>query len=113
MKRKTITTTEEYDENDKLKTKITETTDEEDNGYIYPWNQSVAYGIECMGELCETENMYSQKEIDALVASYKIQIVELTAENKRLKNEMDGIRQDYLYQKGMADGMKILVGYDR
>ena len=36
MKRKVTTITEEYDNEGKLKTKITETTEEEDTGYIYP-----------------------------------------------------------------------------
>ena len=36
MKRTTTTTTEEYDKDGVLKTRITETTEEEDSGYIYP-----------------------------------------------------------------------------
>lgn len=36
MKRKTTIITEEFDENGKLINKITETTEEEDGGYIYP-----------------------------------------------------------------------------
>ena len=36
MKRKVITTTEEFDAVGNLKTRITEETEEIDNGYIYP-----------------------------------------------------------------------------
>lgn len=36
MKRKTTTVTEEYDDKGNLTSKTTETTEEEDNGYIYP-----------------------------------------------------------------------------
>ena len=36
MKRKTTTTTEEFDENGVLKLKTTEVTEEEDSGFIYP-----------------------------------------------------------------------------
>lgn len=36
MKKVTTIVTEEFDENGTLKNKITETTTEEDNGYIYP-----------------------------------------------------------------------------
>ncbi|MGL6197804.1 MAG: hypothetical protein ACRC3H_02605 [Lachnospiraceae bacterium] len=36
MKRKTVTTTKEYDKDGKLISEITETVVEEDNGYIYP-----------------------------------------------------------------------------
>lgn len=38
MKRKTITVTEEFDEKGILKYKSTETTEEEDGGFIYPQN---------------------------------------------------------------------------
>lgn len=36
MKRKTTIITEEFDEKGILKSKTTETTEEEDNGFIYP-----------------------------------------------------------------------------
>ena len=36
MKRKVTTVTEEYDKDGNLVNKITETTEEEDSGYIYP-----------------------------------------------------------------------------
>ena len=38
MKRKVTTITEEYDKDGKIISKITETVEEEDNGYIYPQN---------------------------------------------------------------------------
>jgi len=36
MKRKTVTTTKEYDKDGNLINEITETVEEEDSGYIYP-----------------------------------------------------------------------------
>lgn len=36
MKRKTTTTTEEFNKDGKLISRVTEVTEEEDNGYIYP-----------------------------------------------------------------------------
>lgn len=40
MKRKVVTVTEEFDKDGILKSKITETVEEEDSGYIYPQTQT-------------------------------------------------------------------------
>lgn len=44
MKRKVTTTTEEYDKDGNITSKITEITEEEDEGYIYPQHPFIPFG---------------------------------------------------------------------
>jgi len=45
MKKKTTTITKEYDQNGKLVSEVTETTEEEDGGYIYPQQYYPSYPV--------------------------------------------------------------------
>lgn len=54
MKRKVTTITEEFDKDGKLTSKITETVEESDEGYIYPQYPTMPYCPEMMKITCDT-----------------------------------------------------------